>query len=304
MSTNTSRQALLKAWNAYKDYRRSHVAASTFYKDYEQISDRLALMPMWIASGQDWLHWMETQKQKDGEKRRWSPETVRRTLQQMKAATRWAAKAGLLKGDPFQHIDNIKKRNRRGNQYRAFSVSGRAAILAAAEELTPRSRRWVQGLFYTGCRPSELRALKRHHWAKDGSQLQIVTAFPVRSAAPQGTKTGNSTPDYPCNSQLQRLLSEATAGASPEDWIFRGEHGGPFDYQNFQADIFKPMVERLAEAGKVAFVLSQYHARHTWITEALKVLSVQDVAYLARTSPDVIYKHYAQVSNDLKIPEI
>jgi integrase len=52
-----------------------------------------------------------------------------------------------------------------------------------------------------------------------------------------------------------------------------------------------------------AFYLSQYHCRHTWITEALNHLSVQDVSYLARVSPHVLYKHYAGRSRRILIPE-
>ena len=55
--------------------------------------------------------------------------------------------------------------------------------------------------------------------------------------------------------------------------------------------------------GQVAFYLSQYHCRHTWITEALNHLSVADVSYLARVSPNVLYRHYAGRSRRILIPE-
>ena len=60
---------------------------------------------------------------------------------------------------------------------------------------------------------------------------------------------------------------------------------------------------RLADAGAIAFPLSQYHARHTWITEMLKSHAIADVAYLARTSPEIIMQHYAGRSRSYTIPE-
>lgn len=75
-------------------------------------------------------------------------------------------------------------------------------------------------------------------------------------------------------------------------------------YTNFQRRHWRPLVLALAEAGKIAFYLSQYHARHTWITGALaNGVPIQDVSYLARVSTAVLYQHYAGRARRPIVPE-
>ncbi|MBE9156329.1 hypothetical protein IQ265_05720 [Nodosilinea sp. LEGE 06152] len=76
------------------------------------------------------------------------------------------------------------------------------------------------------------------------------------------------------------------------------------NYTNFQTRFWRPIVKELAEQGHVAFYLTQYHTRHTWITGALEAgVSVQDVSYLVRVSTAIIYKHYAARARRPIIPE-
>ena len=76
------------------------------------------------------------------------------------------------------------------------------------------------------------------------------------------------------------------------------------NYSNFQRRHWRPIVLDLADQGTIAFYLSEYHCRHTWITGAPEAgVSVQDVSYLARVSTAVIYKHYAARARRPIIPE-
>jgi integrase len=302
-----NREALLKIWDAYKLHRKPSVAPTTFKNWYGKFTLRLKKMPRHIETTQDVIAWLAA-PQPSNNNQPWSNDTQRRTLQQLKAATAWAKKTKLTARDPFEQIDNYTK-PRRKEPPKAYTAAERQIIMACAETMPDPQRRWVHGLFLTGARPSELRALKRHHWAGDGSLLQFISAYPIDADEPQTTKNGMYTPDYPCNSSLQRLLAEATVHSGPNDWIFKGPNGGPFDYRNFQADWFGPLVIKLASQGKIAFPLSQYHARHTWITEALyhadpgKRLSIPDVSYLVRTSREEIMNSYTRSSRSLLVPE-
>jgi len=161
----------------------------------------------------------------------------------------------------------------------------------------------VQFLFYTGCRPEEAAALRWEHIAADCSELLIVEALPVEMKEAQSTKNYQST-RFPCNARLQRLLrSRRSEPVDRSQYLFIGREGGRLNYQNFQTRHWKPLVKGLVESGHIAFYLSQYHCRHTWITEALNHLSIQDVSYLARVSPHVLYRHYAGRSRRILIPE-
>ncbi|NJR62934.1 MAG: hypothetical protein HC769_31605 [Cyanobacteria bacterium CRU_2_1] len=145
------------------------------------------------------------------------------------------------------------------------------------------------------------RSLYPPNW--DVIAFLIQEAFPVDIKEPQATKNYQST-RFPCNARLQKLLRSTRPECwSRNDFVFRGVKGGRFDYHNFQTRHWKPLIEQLVINGKIAFYLSQYHCRHTWITEALNHLSPQDVSYLARVSINVLYKHYAGRSRRILIPE-
>lgn len=91
---------------------------------------------------------------------------------------------------------------------------------------------------------------------------------------------------FPLYPRLQRLLHFIRCmDWSRQQYVFLGKARGRFDYHNFQTRQWQPLVTELVEAGQISFYLSQYHCRHTWITEALNHLTVQGVSYLARASP-------------------
>ena len=147
--------------------------------------------------------------------------------------------------------------------------------------------------------------MKWEHVASDCTEVLILEAAPVDVPGVQATKNYKST-RFPCNARLQRFFRELEEqdGRNRVAPSYKGPKGGNFDYHNFQTRAWKPLVSELVSKGKVAFYLSQYHARYTWITLALENgLSVQDVSYLARVSPKVIYDHYAGRSRRILIPE-
>ena len=210
----------------------------------------------------------------------------------------------LLTRNPFEGLQrHIRPKKNNDRAWAAFTIQERDRIIQEFEVSSSFYANWVKFLFWTGCRPEEAAALKWEHVSIDCSELLISEALPVDMKEAQATKNYQST-RFPCNSRLQRLLREMRpANWNRADYVFTGIKGGRFDYHNFQTRQWKPMVKAMVESGQVAFYLSQYHCRHTWITEALNHLSVQDVSYLARVSPHVLYRHYAGRSRRILIPE-
>jgi integrase len=118
----------------------------------------------------------------------------------------------------------------------------------------------------------------------------------------QDTKNGKHT-RIKGSPKLEKLLARAYTLGSP--YVFPSIRGGPFHYQNFQRRWWRPIVSRLAKEGAIGLYLSEYHARHTWISAALDHgYRPADVAYLARTDVGIIYKHYLGRSRDLDFPDI
>lgn len=234
----------------------------------------------------------------------YSGESARKTIQQLNACGRWAMESDLLTRNPFEGVQRHIKKKRPGDKtWAAFTVTERDRIIQEFDVSDPYYSPWVKFLFWTGCRPEEAAALKWEHISGDCTEVLISEALPYDMQEAQSTKNYQST-RFPCNARMQHLLRSIR----PSDWgradyVFQGRKGGRFEYHNFQTRHWRPLVERLVREGAIAFYLSQYHCRHTFITEALNHLSVQDVSYLARVSPHVLYKHYAGRSRRILVPE-
>lgn len=290
-----SRDYLLRIWAEYLSHREPYVKPTTFAQDYKPFTSRIKKSPQWIETSDDVVDWLRDS---------YSHDSARRTLQQIKAAFKWAAGAGHAQQNPFAAISNFPKQSTDENHWRAFAPHERAAILQAAINEPDWSRRWITGLFLTGCRPEEQRALRVEDVSASYSQLSIVRAWRAGAPEPHSTKTGATTPDFPVNAQLERLLRECVSDRKTGP-LFQGARGGPLNYYQFQSKRWKPLVRQLASDGKVEWYLPQKHTRHTWITTMLNAgLEINTVAYLARNSPAVILRHYAQRQKSPTIPEI
>ena len=298
MKKAISLRQLCKLWAEYAEFKKPQVAPSTYKRDYQKIARRLEKMrkeaPFLETSIEirDWLL------------RHYAAETSRKTIQQFNACGRWAMESDLLKSNPFEGLQRHIKPKRPSDQaWAAFTVQERDRIIQEFDVKDPYYAPWVKFLFWTGCRPEEAAALRWEHIAADCSEVLIVEALPVEMKEAQSTKNYQST-RFPCNARLQRLLrSLRTHPVDRAQYLFMGREGGRLNYQNFQTRHWKPLVKGLAYSGYIAFYLSQYHCRHTWITEALNHLSIQDVSYLARVSPHVLYRHYAGRSRRILVPE-
>ena len=106
-------------------------------------------------------------------------------------------------------------------------------------------------------------------------------------------------------SEVEKLFLQQLADKRlPGPWLLPSVKGGPFDYKNFQSRHWKPLVEKLVSDRKVAFYFSEYHARHTFITELVKKgIDEQDISYICRTSVAMIQRCYASQSRNVSVPE-
>lgn len=289
---------LLEVWQAYVTFRQGYVSASTVARDYAKIEKRILAMKetSTLNDAMAIRQWCLNQ---------YSSETARRTLVQFNAATAWGEFTGLLPYNPFLGLTRyLSRRQALEENYVAFSVEERDTILVAFEQHRPFYLPWVQFLFWTGCRPEEAAALRWEHIAADYSQILIREAMPADTRILGHTKNYRVT-RFPVNERLARLLRSLRSfpQSSRDQFLFAGPRGAWFDYHNFQARHWKPMVTALAAEGAIAFYLSQYHARHTFITEALKHMDVKTVSYLCRVSESVLMKHYMSRSRVIEIPE-
>ncbi|HEY9646593.1 MAG TPA: site-specific integrase [Chroococcidiopsis sp.] len=289
---------VLELWLKYADFRKGQVSPSTFQRDYTKLTRRLERMKKlapFLESAIEIRDWLLNQ---------YAAETARRTLVQLQACGNWAMESELITANPFLGLPRqIRTKPASDKAWAAFSIEERDRIIEEFDRAAPFYAPWVKFLFWTGCRPEEAAALTWAHIAADGSEILFQDAVPVDTKIRQTTKSRKTT-RFPCNRRLQLLLQVLRPSPmNREALVFTGVEGGYFDYKNFQTRHWRPTINGLVEQGAIAFYLSQYHCRHTWITEALNHLSVADVSYLARVSTTVLYEHYAGRSRKILVPE-
>ena len=290
---------LLELWSKYTAFRAGQLAPSTIKRDYRAIERRLIKLSTEAPdlgdaiAIRDWLL------------ANYSHEVTRRTLVQFNAATKWAMNSDIIERNPFEGVAAQMRRPRRSERaWAAFTKAERDIIIQEFNEYCPWGTPWVKFLFWSGCRPEEAAALRWEHVSSNYLEMLIAEAFPVDMQEAQSTKNYRTT-RYPCNSRLQNLLrSQRSPDSDRTAFVFPARGGGRFDYHNFQTREWRPLVTELCDRGLVAFYLSQYHTRHTFITEGLKAgVSVADMAYLCRVSTTVLYRHYLDRTRAITIPE-
>lgn len=290
---------LARLWSAYCEYRKAFIAPSTYKRDYAKFTRRIERLQKESPELRDAIairSWLLAH---------YSAETTRRTIQQFNACLQWAVDSDMVSTNPFTGLHRqLATRRKSDKAWAAFTLEERDRIIAAFEDDDPFYASWVKFLFWTGARPEEVAALRWEHVSPDCREVLISEALPIGMTEPQSTKNYRST-RFPCGDRLSRLLRTQKAnGGERASPVFPGIEGGRMHYQNFQRRHWRPLVKEMAETGAIAFYLSQYHARHTWITGALASgMSVQDVSYLARVSTAVIYQHYAGRSRSIIVPE-
>jgi integrase len=285
---------LRKFWASYTKWQSDQLAASTIAKDYNMFARRIDTIPETLKRSPQVADWL---------RERYSPETTRRTLQQLSACYDWAIGEGRIKTNPWATLPKIKP-VRGADRYRSFTDSDRKAIVSGFYAQHPDLAPWVDFLFCSGCRPSEAAGLRWKNVAADCSALRIEEAYLCETQSTQGTKT-HTQREFECGSRLQRLLRRIRPkNPNPESRVFTGAKGGPFHYINFQSRYWRPLVQRLVKDGRVSCYLSQKNCRHTKATQLMRSgVDVKTASSLLGNHPHVFLSSYADRSRDLKMSD-
>lgn len=269
------------------------LSPSTIKRDYHKVYRVLCKMPCHLSTAIEIRDWLLDH---------YSSETTRRLLMQFNACCEWSWESTLIGSNPFKGLSKQIRRKMNSNEYRAFTADDRAQIILTFESIRPRYAAWVKFLFFTGCRPEEAAGLQ-WQFVSDRA-ITFTQAAPYDMGAIQETKT-HRTRAFPINDRLHRLLVGIRPWPRyPFEYVFPSDRNSLFDYHNFQARHWSPVVNLLADSGTISQYLPQSHCRHTFISLALENgMSVNDVAYLVGASPKVIYEYYASRTHVLDVPE-
>jgi integrase len=288
-------------WERYTEFKRPSLSPSTLAKDFQKTERCITnLLPtqrlVEAVAIRDWLVANKT------------PNATKRLLTQFSACCEWAVKSALIDSNPFTGMAaDIKqpKAETEETDIHPFSLEERDRIIEAfqIDRYYSRYAKLVEFLFMTGCRPSEAIALQWKHILDGGKSIRFEQAVVISTkglVCKKGLKTQKKRV-FPANSKLTHCLkSLRPSKVTGEELVFPSPEGTWIDMHNFTARAWKSVLEKLTDIE----YRKLYQTRHTFITHALEHgMDVKDVARLVGNSPEVIYRHYAGKSRELRVPE-
>ncbi len=303
------KNSLKDIWQKYKTFKAGQIAETTikyYYRVADSAFEKVSPSLLYADRAADLVAALQEI---------YAPETVKRTLKILSACCNWAVQQKLIKKNPFPEFIREIKSGSRNVSCKSFTKEERDAIIQAFESdrFCPKASGfkhsyytgYVKFLFYTGCRPEEVVALKWKHI--QGNRILIEEA--VYMGIRKDTKT-HETRFLPVNSQLSQILNECAARLpdqmkQPECLVFPSPKGKVINTNNFLKQVWGAVIKGLVEAGEVSEYLPQYNARHTFITLCLQ--SHVDIVTLAQwvgNSPEVILQNYAGANSYIQVPEL
>lgn len=162
---------------------------------------------------------------------------------------------------------------------------------------------YVYFLMVTGCRPNEVTTLLTTDIKNINNKIYLIIK----------DHKNNRYRDFPLNNLQLKELIEKCFNVCHEfnSTVLVSNKGNKINHKNFTVREWKPKINFLVSKGLIKEYLPPYNLRHTWITNALNQTYegkstgqiIKDVAYLAGTSQDMIFKHYQGMSEVLEVPE-
>ncbi len=233
--------------------------------------------------------------------------SAKRLVVEISACCDWGIKNNLITTNPFKGLAkkiNIKKISTEDNDINPFSKYERDATVAAFRDNSyyKHYANYVQFLFLTGARPSEVIALQwKHITNKSICFEQAVVRSPDGLILKQGLKTQNKRM-FPVNAQLLQLLDgmREDLEVKPDDLVFPAPTGKWIDIHNFRNRAWKTIINSLDIQYR-----KPYQTHHTFVTMALEAdVSIPQIARWVGNSPQVIMECYAGTIRKVAVPEL
>ena len=166
---------------------------------------------------------------------------------------------------------------------------------------------FIYFIFKTGCRPSEAVGLRVSSVNLKNQTITIkeVLARTIKHTSSmqrirKETKNGKIR-TLPLTKDLSAVLNLVLINKQPDDLVFLSPKGKAIDDKNFQARVFKQVLNKLAIPHRVL-----YACRHTFGSRCIDSgLSPVMTAFLMGNSPEVALKNYThQIQLPKNLPEI
>ena len=300
---------LRKLWAGFTEFKRPQLAETTVESGYTRWANHIEGLPV-----KDVREAVTVRDYLLGEN---TANTAKRAITHINACCKWAVKSGKIPDNPFEGMaEDIRVIVPGEGEIDPFTREERDAILAAFL-CHPKHRHYhnyVKFLFLSGCRIGEAVALQWRHIARDCGVVTIAESYDNQLKIRKDTKT-HKIRRLPCNESLRELLQDIRPmNPAPDDNIFPAPRGGILNAEKFCSQVwrgcrsgdkhYQGILPELIATEQVERYRPPYNCRHTAITLWVdKGVPVPTVAKWVGNSPEIIFRHYAGVNNNLIPPE-
>jgi len=272
------------AWEQFQAERSITLCPTSLTSDYKVVSKMLHRCPEQdFEKGRLIMGWVLTQK---------PPKTARRVAMYLKSLYRWAANedVGLIERSPLTSY-RMPKPPQADEDVVVISRSEMPIVLVSLwrDERTNWSL-YAEWMLQTAMRTGEVRALR---WSdiKD-NKILVHQNYTLTHGLKNSTKT-NRQRWVPLNARCQEILTELEHCS---EYLF------PWNRYAFQSFFYDRMKEAHA-AGLLERRYRPYDLRHTAISRFIEAgIPIAQVASWCGNSAEVIWKHYAGVSQEYVLP--
>ncbi|MBD1824406.1 tyrosine-type recombinase/integrase [Cyanobacteria bacterium FACHB-DQ100] len=303
---------LIEIWEKYIQYKTPLVEKTTALTHYRRVSNHLEKLPYKKLSEALEIrqHWLENNSLK----------TAKFLLMEINAACSWAVKRRLIEHNLFSGMA-LEIEIDQDEEPDPFTAEERDVIIQAfaEHEIYKSYAPFVWFLFFSGCRTSEVVALKWKHIDHNFQFISISEAIVNVSSRKihKGTKTGKSR-KFPCNEQMQSFLINLRRKSlknKDEDYLFPSLKGKAINTHTFSALCWKGcrqqgkwidgIVTKLEKEGLVDHYRNLYSTRHSFISMAIEAgMPIHHVAKIVGNSPEVLVKHYLGCASSIDVPKL
>lgn len=279
---------LLETFQAFRDERAVSLHATSLETDYRQAENWIRRCPVTnLEEGREAMRWVLTQQ----------PQKARlRVGMYLKSMYRWAASEDvrLLDRNPVANF-KFPKRPQSEEEVVVIPRSELPFVMAGLTRKSSRRTPWrhvAEWMHQTGMRTGEAFAVR---WSdiRDG-QVLVHQNMTLTHGLKDSTKT-NRRRWVPLNPVVEGILEEVP---NTSDFVF------PWNRNAFQS-FFADRMQQLLEQGAIARRYRPYDLRHTAISAWLEAgIPIAKVSSWAGNSPEVIWKHYANATQDYQMPTL
>lgn len=278
---------LTRLWSEFRSDRAASLQPTTLATDYKQVGQWLERCPIQkVKKAREIVAWVLAQD---------PPQSARKVTGYVRSMYRWASSdsIALVKDNPIKDY-RMPKALQRDEEVRVIPKHAIPLVLGALQRQRnaggPKWQLYAEWMLQTGMRTGEVRALR---WGDVTADHVVVHSnFTLTHGLKNSTKT-NKRRRVPLNGRCLEILGQLDRGS---EFLF------PWDREAFQS-FFRRRMQALHQQGLIETVLRPYDLRHTSISRWIEAgIPVTQAAKWAGNTPEVIWKHYANTTQDFEVP--